>query len=658
MARRTATGFALAGAGVVLGVLLATLGGTLWHGPDLDTAQKLSTILGVLVSAASLAVGVATFRRQRKPPAPDLTRFAEDVRSRWDTEAAVRGVRRPAPIRVRWASTTLPVAASASAELSGDILDAATGFRTLPHPQLVILGEPGGGKSTLALLLLLDLLNTRDETDPVPFLVQVGSWHWEKSLYEWLAEGLAREHTALGDVQACQRLLAAGRILPILDGFDELPPEHLPSALEGINLAVDGGKPLILTCRTTEYRELIEDTESPLAGAAVIELEPVSANDILAYLDTNPLTAQRWRPVLLRLRSEPAGELATVLATPLMLSLARTLYADPATDPADLLRLPHRTAIEHHLLDGLIPTLYRDGGHHSDDVERWMIFLARYQDRWNIVGIDWWDLHFALPPLRSWLLRLLHPLVGLGAMLGLVLGVWSADWLDGTPRAVLGATLGAAAGLVATWWATPRFPNPVSRAGLRRARRRALAWAIATAVAIGVVLFVLPMRQAAEPGTRALIIVVLVVFLAALVGLTRYGIVMGDMPVDFDREPQAVLRADRSYARSQHLVLVLFGLLGLAIAGQQAGPAGVVVLAFTCLTLRLRFASASFTLTRWLLALDGSLPRDLLAFLHEAHQRGLLRRSGPGYEFRHRLLLLRLAERGRLRSMRAPADRG
>ncbi|GAA2786567.1 hypothetical protein [Crossiella cryophila] len=46
MARHTATGFALAGAGVVPGLLLATLDGTLWHGPDPDTAQKLSATLG------------------------------------------------------------------------------------------------------------------------------------------------------------------------------------------------------------------------------------------------------------------------------------------------------------------------------------------------------------------------------------------------------------------------------------------------------------------------------------------------------------------------------------------------------------------------------------------------------------------------------------
>ncbi|GAA2786560.1 hypothetical protein [Crossiella cryophila] len=83
------------------------------------------------------------------------------------------------------------------------------------------------------------------------------------------------------------------------------------------------------------------------------------------------------------LRTEPAGVLATVLATPLMPPLARARYAAPGTDPVYLLRLPDRPAIQHHLLDALIPTLYRDDGHHPDDVEHRMIFLAGDQERWR-----------------------------------------------------------------------------------------------------------------------------------------------------------------------------------------------------------------------------------------------------------------------------------
>src|SRR5262249_22051770 len=43
----------------------------------------------------------------------------------------------------------------------------------------------------------------------------------------------------------------------------------------------------------------------------------------------------------------------------------------------------------------------------------------------------------------------------------------------------------------------------------------------------------------------------------------------------------------------------------------------------------------AFTVTRWQLSWNRSLPRDLMGFLDDAHRRGVLRQVGGVYQFRH-----------------------
>ncbi|MFJ3309512.1 hypothetical protein ACIPSA_42035 [Streptomyces sp. NPDC086549] len=76
-------------------------------------------------------------------------------------------------------------------------------------------------------------------------------------------------------------------ILPILDGFDEIPQGFRGAALDSINAALPLGQPVVLSSRVTEY----EDTLGPargvpvrLCGAAAVELRPLDAPDIADYL--------------------------------------------------------------------------------------------------------------------------------------------------------------------------------------------------------------------------------------------------------------------------------------------------------------------------------------------------------------------------------------
>src|SRR5262249_41298239 len=116
--------------------------------------------------------------------------LAEEVRRQWLDEAVFRRVRQPMPLRVRWSSTGRPVAAGRNAvldtgddndwrelPLEGDLDGTVAAFQALPHAQLVVLGEAGAGKSVLAMVLTLGLVEVRAPSDPVPMLLPIASWN-------------------------------------------------------------------------------------------------------------------------------------------------------------------------------------------------------------------------------------------------------------------------------------------------------------------------------------------------------------------------------------------------------------------------------------------------------------------------------------------------
>lgn len=74
----------------------------------------------------------------------------------------------------------------------------------------------------------LDFLQTRTGTDPVPMIFSLGSRNPTiTALREWLAANWVRDHPGLaatgpGGSTLAAELVSAERILPVLDGFDEI----------------------------------------------------------------------------------------------------------------------------------------------------------------------------------------------------------------------------------------------------------------------------------------------------------------------------------------------------------------------------------------------------------------------------------------------------
>ncbi|OLB74173.1 MAG: hypothetical protein AUI14_24200 [Actinobacteria bacterium 13_2_20CM_2_71_6] len=597
--------------------------------------------------------------------------LATAVQGQWTVEAAARGLRRP--LGVRWAASARPVSAhpadvldnealrglAVRLQLSGDVREIVAEFRRLPRGQVVVLGEPAAGKSALAILLTLGLLEGPERDEPVPVPLSLSSWHPGadgQHLYAWIAGRLLADYPFLASTDtygpdAAQRLVTRGKVLPILDGLDELPTELHATAIEELDRMAADGRPLVVTCRGTEYEQAVTTGGRVLATAAVVELEPVELDDAEPFLTAaGPSAAQRWRPVLARLRGNEGAPLRQALGSPLIVWLARTVYADPKTRPDELLAFPDRAAVEGHLLDGFLPAVYPDHPappgtptrprYRLEQARAWLTVLAD-----GPRAIAWWHLYRRLP--RTAFARML------AIPTALAFGLLGWRWFGPLGGLGTGAFMAVASWGTAMWefpreHALPRRVDPRLRGRVRQLGRHQLN-NLPIGLGLALMLALLFGRTEGIPGG-------IVGLVSGLLTAASYGVAEWlRTPTDTARSPgpRSALRADRAVVISWVVLVglalgVAVGLLGTVLIGRRLTMWGLLVVAGIVFVLAFGIGAViglflgmhstawgGFQVARCWLAVRGRLPWRLMDFLDDAHRRGVLRQAGAAYEFRH-----------------------
>ncbi len=350
------------------------------------------------------------------------------------------------PLAVGWHPAAGPVDPEASRAVpAGDAGDVGALARFVREGRrLVVLGSGGAGKSTLAVLLMGDLLTRRRPGDPVPVLIPASTLAPGEMMKSWLERTLADRYPPLRDERAygpgaIGDLVARRGVLPVIDGLDDLDPEPRGQLLGALTRAFGPRHPLILTCRCHEYREAVEVCGTVFPGGAVIKLRTVAAEDAASFLERGMAgpRAQSLGQVVAAVRAEPGGPLARALSSPLMVALVRASY----TGSADVAALTQadmtESAVESHLLDGLIDARFGARATseqarpaqpwNARDADRWLTFLARHLARWRSYDLDWLRLRYAVAaftdPLRRACLGAVLAFVLAGTLFGLGRGL-------------------------------------------------------------------------------------------------------------------------------------------------------------------------------------------------------------------------------------------
>ena len=691
---------------IVLALLFASVGGALYlaHHYHLGVAPTGVAVLVGGGAPAALYLAWASYRDAAGGGGLSLAEVADQlavaVGAQWTAEAAARRLNIPYPLPVSWgaadASLTdgwdvlvklaasgagwprpLPASTWAAGpdDLVGDGGQLADVLTRVPTGRLVVLGEPGAGKTMLMVRLVLDLLARRAAGGPVPLLVSAASWDpVGQDLRSWLVAQLLIEYPALAAPPPTDRtestraaaLLASGLIVLVLDGLDEIPEQLRGPAINRINNALGAGEQVVVTCRTQQYRDAVRPqggAEVILRGAAAVQLRPLYPDAVRGYLcddAAGPVTKARWDPVFAVLGTEaPAGQ---ALRTPLMVGLARTIYnprpGGTLREPVELCSpaLADRAAVESLLFDAFIPAAYQDdpaGRWKAQDMERWLVFLARHLE-YTIVSPDlaWWQLPRAVPGLT------LAAKAAAGMLYGVAFGAMAG--------VVAGHVLGGRAGLV-TWvvvW--------VVIAGIRAARRESprpvgvrlqlpsrgnvmigVMAGVVAGVALGSVAWA-AVALAAGAAVALVVGVVVGVVAGVVAAVVVEGIAQWNTPLDLSSaaSPSAVLAGDRRTGAALGVALgvalgsvtwaaVAAGIYPGPVAGAAVGVGvavgGIASFAFS--------AWPSYGIARIWLALCRRLPWQLMDFLADAHKRGVLRQAGAVYQFRHIKLQRRLATR-------------
>jgi TIR domain/NACHT domain len=117
---------------------------------------------------------------------------------------------------------------------------------------LLILGEPGGGKTTTLLGLARTLLERAQNeiTERVPIVVNLSSWKKKQPIEEWISAELSEKYRVPKKI--ARLWLQRDYLIPLLDGLDEMETSTQSDCVTAINEFIESCNPSERSSRTAE----------------------------------------------------------------------------------------------------------------------------------------------------------------------------------------------------------------------------------------------------------------------------------------------------------------------------------------------------------------------------------------------------------------------
>ncbi|MCT7984066.1 NACHT domain-containing protein [Laspinema sp. A4] len=238
---------------------------------------------------------------------------------------------------------------------------------------LLILGEPGSGKTTILLKITRDLINETeaDLTKPIPVIFNLSSWVTKRqSIAEWLIQELNSNYQVSKSLGKCW--INEQQLLLMLDGLDEVKGEHREACVQGLNQFIEqyGQTEIVVCSRIRDYEAL----SARLKLRCSICVQSLTPEQIHQYLNA---AGDQLEAVKMLLKED--STLQELARSPLMLSIITVAYQNLSGED-----LTHHSLIEErrqHLLNTYIERMFRrkliKEEYAKYRATRWLIWLSK-----------------------------------------------------------------------------------------------------------------------------------------------------------------------------------------------------------------------------------------------------------------------------------------
>lgn len=493
--------------------------------------------------------------------------------------------------------------------------------------RLLIVGQPGAGKTTVALQLAIELIEAGSRQ--LPIIINIASWRKRfKHIHDWLIELLPQMGFSPTLVK---EMIKEDRILPFFDGLDELSADLRDGFLDELGEYGQNEKAqYIISSRIEEYRQTID---APVKHQ--IKIEPLTSDQIKFALRASQITNKE----LLLDAIERDELLAEAVRNPFYLNAAQLLFARgkawsfyqfEATDLSG-----RQVEITDRFASYALSKMEDD--HPPEESKKWLGFLAHRMEHFGLAD-------FELASLQG-------------------------DWVETTKReritskmyfallyaAVFGPILGIFGGVILLLsWTNPDLQSPniflfaivVTTLSLFIYQNTERAWSgdiddIQTTEKISVK-WIEFMGFLLGVGIAIILMFFLFDFLINLLTTKIFYSFLDPESGGGFYELIRILRALIPYYLGIGILLLLFESPKDIDAGIYRGPGFLIIKEpyhrFMASMKRLNFSILNHFSLRRLMSAKGVLPYRLVPFLNTATHHHLLESTGGTWRFRHRIL--------------------
>ncbi|MEH2025920.1 NACHT domain-containing protein [Nostoc sp.] len=502
---------------------------------------------------------------------------------------------------------------------------------------LLILGEPGAGK-TITLLKLAQELIARTEKDfsqPIPVVLNLSSWgNKQQTIADWLIEELNSTYQiskALGKVW-----IEDQQILLLLDGLDEVKIERRETCIRAINEFMQeyGLIEIVVTSRIRDYEAL--STRLQLQGA--ICLQSLTFQQVNQYLDR---AGEQLEAVKTLLQEDTT--LQELAKSPLTLSVMTLAYKGKKLE--DLPNTGSKEERRKHLFDTYIERMFKrreyEPRYSKLQAMCWLIWLAQqmFQKSQTVFLLERIQPTWLSNPVQKILYQLVNWLVGV-IICGFI------GWLiHQSPGALIGVIT---AGIPLTWSTVEIQPVETLKWSWQEAKnflKNGLPGGLVLGLIIGVFFKLVKTPFDLKTGLQLGLLYALIdgLILGLLGGLRGPEIVIRTIP------NQGIWNSAKNALIMGLIGGLLGGLFGRLIGEQIFGKTEWMQLCLVFgLVAGLVFGGGQACLQHFTLRLflyrQNSIPGNYVRFLEYATEHIFLQKVGGSYIFIHRMLLEHFAQ--------------